>query len=60
MLVAEVQVPGSIEEEGLFSKLVFTNDEQSNRLEAKHLSVCLLLALKGHFQLYRFPLFPQL
>eukprot|EP00983_Pelagomonas_calceolata_P082787 1156016-Pelagomonas_calceolata.AAC.3 len=38
--IASVHVPSSVEEERLFSRLAFIEDERRNRLEAEHLSVC--------------------
>jgi len=40
-----VQVPGSVEEERLFSKLALINQEQqAHRLEEEHFNACLTLA----------------
>ena len=44
--IALVQVPGSVEEERLFSKLAFIKDERRNRLLSDHLNACLVLAIQ--------------
>ncbi|KAF5833715.1 hypothetical protein DUNSADRAFT_9913 [Dunaliella salina] len=53
--IASVQVPGSVEEERLFSKLAFIKDERRNRLEAEHLNVCLILATQRMYSFTDFP-----
>ena len=42
--IALVQVPGSVEEERLFSKLAYIKDERRNSLDEQYLNACLLLA----------------
>ena len=42
--VTLVQVPGSVEEERLFSKLAYIKVERRNILDGGHLNACLMLA----------------
>eukprot|EP00967_Tisochrysis_lutea_P152825 scaffold300308_cov15-Tisochrysis_lutea.AAC.1 len=42
--IGSMQVPGSVEEEQLFSKLVFIKNDRRNCLEEQHLNACLTLA----------------
>ena len=51
-----VQVPGSVEEERLFSKLAYIRDERRNRLEEEHLNVCLQLATQSFWEFQQFPI----
>jgi len=53
--IALVQVPGSVEEERLFSKLNFIKDERRNRLDEEHLNACLMLATQRMFEFEQFP-----
>ena len=50
-----VQVPGSVEEERLFSKLAFIKNDRRNRLEEEHLNVCLTLATQRMWEFEQFP-----
>ncbi len=51
-----VQVPGSVEEEQLFSMLAYIRDERRNRLEEEHLDVCLQLATQSLWEFQQFPI----
>jgi len=51
-----VHVPGSVEEERLFSKLAYVRDERRNRLEQEHLNVCLQLATQSFWEFQQFPI----
>eukprot|EP00983_Pelagomonas_calceolata_P121647 1160819-Pelagomonas_calceolata.AAC.5 len=42
--IVSVQVPGSVEEERLFSNIAFIKDDRRNYLEEQHLNACLTLA----------------
>jgi len=53
--IASVQVPGSVEEERLFSKLAFIKNDRRNRLEEQHLNACLTLATQRMWELEQFP-----
>jgi len=50
-----VHVPGSVEEERLFSKLAYIRDERRNHLEEEHLNVCLQLATQS-WEFQQFPI----
>ncbi len=50
-----VQVPGSVVEERLFSKLAYTRDERRNRLEEEHLNVCVQLSTQSFWDFQQFP-----
>jgi len=50
-----VRVPGSVEEERLFSKLAYIRDKQRNRLEEEHSNVCLQLATQSFWEFQQFP-----
>ncbi len=50
-----VQVPGSVEEERLFSKLAFIKDERHNCLQALNLNACLVLATQRMWEFMDFP-----
>ena len=52
--IALVQVPGSVEEERLFSKLAFIKDERRNRLLSDYLNACLVLAIQRMWALRDF------
>jgi hypothetical protein len=54
--IALIQVPSSVEEEWLFSKLAYIRNDWRNRLEEEHLNVCLLLATQSFWGLQQFPL----
>ena len=54
--ISLVQVPGSVEEERLFSKLAFIKDERRNCLQAPHLNACLVLATQRMWEFKDFPL----
>ena len=47
-----VQVPGSVVEERLFSKLAYIKDERKNSLDGEHLSACLMLAMQRIWNLH--------
>ena len=53
--IALVQVPGSVEEEPLFSKPGYIKDECSNSLDKGHLNACLMLATQCMWGLHTFP-----
>jgi hypothetical protein len=55
--VTLVQVPGSVEEERLFSKLAYIKVERRNILDGGHLNACLMLATQRiwDFFLHMFP-----
>ena len=50
-----MQVPGSVEEERLFSKLAFIKDERRNRLLSDHLNACRVLATQRMWAFRDFP-----
>jgi len=49
-------VPGSVEEEQLFSKLAYIRDKRRNRLEEEHLNVCLRLVTQSFWEFQQFPI----
>ena len=53
--IAQVQVPGSVEEERVFSTLNYIKDERRNRLDERHLNVSLVLASQRLWSLKEFP-----
>ena len=50
-----VQVPGSVEEERLFSKLAYIKVKRRNILDGEHLNACLMLATQSIWDLHMFP-----
>eukprot|EP00983_Pelagomonas_calceolata_P059768 1146073-Pelagomonas_calceolata.AAC.1 len=53
--IASVQVPGSVEEERLFSKLACIKNNRRNRLGEQLLNACLSLATQRMWELEQFP-----
>ena len=53
--IALVQVPGSVEEERLFSKLAYIKDERRNSLDGEHLNAYLMLVTQRIWDLHTFP-----
>mmetsp|Transcript_17773 Transcript_17773/g.49622 ORF Transcript_17773/g.49622 Transcript_17773/m.49622 type:complete len:161 (-) Transcript_17773:91-573(-) len=54
--IALVQVPGSVMEERLFSKLAFIRNERRNSMKEEHLNACLVLATQSFWGLHEFPI----
>lgn len=50
-----MQVPGSVEEERLFSRLAFIKNERRNHLDEEHLNVRLILSTQRMWNISNFP-----